>query len=185
MVEINLGTDEYVVLEVRRSLIVFSFQLISYIIGAIIPLLVYAIFSYFIPAFFVGKLAYLASVIYLFIVLNIMYVLAIAFTNYYLDYWVLTNERLVAFEQKKLFSRLASTLNLDKIQDIQIDVRGVINTFLHIGMITVQTASEDKEFILKDAARIEKVKAAITEMYHKKIEEKQSVVINSTEPAEY
>ena len=49
-------------------------------------------------------------------------------------------------DQKGLFSRVVSELELEKIQDVTTDVRGMIPTFLNFGDLFVQTAAEQVRF---------------------------------------
>ena len=67
--------------------------------------------------------------------------------DYYFDIWIVTDQRIVNIEQKGLFSRTTSELELEKIQDISTDVRGVIPTFLNYGDLQVQTAAEREKFL--------------------------------------
>jgi len=71
-----------------------------------------------------------------------------SWTNYYLDLWILTDKRLISVDQKGFFSREVSSIRLDKIQDINIETHGLLNTILRIGTIKVQSAGTDREFIM-------------------------------------
>lgn len=75
--------------------------------------------------------------------------ISVSWTNYYLDAWVVTNQRLFDIEQHFLFTRDISEFRLDKVQDITVLVRGIIPTLLDFGNIHVQTAGRSREFILK------------------------------------
>jgi uncharacterized membrane protein YdbT with pleckstrin-like domain len=70
--------------------------------------------------------------------------------DYYFDIWIITTERVVNVEQKGLFNREVSELNLEKIQDITTEVRGIIPTFLNYGDVFIQTAGEKERFVLAD-----------------------------------
>lgn len=67
--------------------------------------------------------------------------------DYYFDAWIITDRRIVNIEQKGLFSREISELELENIQDITTDVEGVIPTFLNYGDLFVQTAAEKERFV--------------------------------------
>ena len=71
------------------------------------------------------------------------------FTHYFLDAWVLTNQRIVNIKQRKFFSREVSSLFLSRVQDVTTEVNGVLSSFLGIGDIKVQTAAEDIEFVMR------------------------------------
>ncbi|MFA5961386.1 MAG: PH domain-containing protein [Parcubacteria group bacterium] len=73
----------------------------------------------------------------------------IIWIDYYFDVWIVTNERIVNIEQKGLFSRGISELELENIQDITVEVQGIIPTFLNYGNLYVQTAAEKERFIFK------------------------------------
>jgi hypothetical protein len=70
--------------------------------------------------------------------------------DYYFDAWIVTDCRIVNIEQKGLFSRVISELELEKVQDITTDVKGVIPTFLNYGNLFVQTAAEKERFIFRN-----------------------------------
>jgi len=73
----------------------------------------------------------------------------VVWTDYYLDILILTDKRIIDIEQRGLFSREVSTFRLDRIQDITVDIHGIIPTLLGFGDIHVQTAGDDREFIGK------------------------------------
>ena len=74
----------------------------------------------------------------------------IIWIDYYFDVWIVTNERIVNIEQKGLFSRGVSELELENIQDITVEVKGIIPTFLNYGNLYVQTAAEKERFIFRN-----------------------------------
>lgn len=86
-------------------------------------------------------------------------------TDYYLDVWILTDKRLIDVEQRGLFHRKVSSLDLRNIQDIKIETKGLIATFLKFGDIHVQTAGADREFVIREAYNPELVKRQLTEAY--------------------
>lgn len=74
----------------------------------------------------------------------------VIFINYYLDCWIITNERTISTELKTLFSRNVSSISHDKIQDITVEVKGFLQTFLKYGNLQIQTAGEFNKFIFKE-----------------------------------
>lgn len=71
----------------------------------------------------------------------------IRFIDYYLDLWIVTNERIIDIAQNGLFSRMITEFELGRIQDVTTDVRGVLGTVLHFGDLTVTTASSTNSII--------------------------------------
>lgn len=78
--------------------------------------------------------------------------LFIMLADFFLDVWVLTDQRIIAVEQKGLFSRTVSECALSKIQDTSVDTHGFLATILRFGNLTVRTASEHQDFIFKHMA---------------------------------
>jgi len=81
--------------------------------------------------------------------------------DYYFDIWVVTDRRIVNIEQKGLFVREISELHLEKIQDITVDIRGMIPTFLNFGDLLVQTAGKEEKFLFHFIPQPEDVKDLI------------------------
>ena len=88
--------------------------------------------------------------------------LFINLTNYYLDVWYVTSDKLVDIEQRGLFHRDEAALRLENIQDVAIASKGIIQTLLGFGNIRAQTAGERREFIMRNIANPERVKEVIT-----------------------
>ena len=92
--------------------------------------------------------------------------------DYYLDVWIITDRRIVNIEQKGLFSRIVSELELENIQDITSDVKGIIPTFLNYGNLFVQTAAEKERFIFRNIPNPYEVKDMVMNL-QKKFEDKE------------
>ncbi len=91
-------------------------------------------------------------------------------TDYYLDLWIVTDKRIIDIEQKGLFARDVASLRLDKIQDIRVEVKGVIPTILGYGDIHVQSASNVPEFVIRDAPRPYQLKETINKLYDQSLQ---------------
>lgn len=91
--------------------------------------------------------------------------------DYYFDVWIITNRRVVDVEQKGLFSREVSELELEKIQDVTTEVLGVIPTFLNYGNVYIQTAGEKERFVFNNAPNPYRIKDIIMNL--QKQEEKE------------
>lgn len=84
--------------------------------------------------------------------------------DYYLDFWIVTNERIINIEQRGLFSRSVAELKLYRVQDVKAEVRGVMHTVFDYGDITVQTAGEEAHFVFKQVPKPYKVARQILEL---------------------
>lgn len=83
-------------------------------------------------------------------------------TLYYMDMWIVTNRRLIDIDYKAFFDRNIAILRLEKIQDMTVEVSGIIGSLLKFGHILVQTAATDTEFIIDQVADPERLRDAIS-----------------------
>ena len=72
------------------------------------------------------------------------------FIDYYLDLWVITNDRIVDVNQEGLFARTIAELDLYKVQDVTSNIKGFFHTFLNFGDLHIQTAGERSRFHFKN-----------------------------------
>ena len=84
-----------------------------------------------------------------------------AFTRYYLNAWVLTNERIVTIKQRGYFAREVSSVLLTRVQDVTTNVTGMLPSFLDIGNIKVQSAGAEIEFTMRGIPRPEQMRDII------------------------
>ena len=118
-------------------------MMILILLGSVIftPMVLANLTTNFDPALF----AFLQN-LFLLITWMISFILWI---DYYFDVWIITNERIVNIEQKGLFFRSISELKLENIQDVTVEVSGIIPTFLNYGNLYIQTAAEKERFLFK------------------------------------
>ncbi len=97
-------------------------------------------------------------------VLSVWLFAFIEFTDFYLDTWIVTNERIINIEQEGLFHRTASELDLAAVQDTTAEIRGVLQTVFTYGQVFVQTAGERGRFHFKNIDDPEHVKEIVTKL---------------------
>jgi hypothetical protein len=61
-------------------------------------------------------------------------------THYYLDLWIITDRRIIVVDQIHFFNRNVSMFRLERLQDIEFKINGVIPTLLNFGTVQAQTA---------------------------------------------
>lgn len=83
-------------------------------------------------------------------------------TDYWLDVWIVTTERIINTEQHGLFNRVVSEVYLSQIQDITSETKGYLATFLTYGDVFIQTAAERERFQFKNIDNPDDVKIAIS-----------------------
>ena len=59
---------------------------------------------------------------------------------------LLTDQRVIAVEQIGLFSQSVAEFELSRIQDVIVDVSGILSTMMNFGTIKISTAGEHPDF---------------------------------------
>lgn len=138
--------DEVIILFLRRHWFIFLVRLLLiliFIIGLVgIYFLFLALNTNLAESEYYNLLIFGESLATLF-VWNFFFIL---WLDYYLDAWIVTDERIINIEQRGFFTRKISELKLTKIQDVTSEIIGVIPTLLNYGNIYVQTAGEKERF---------------------------------------
>lgn len=94
--------------------------------------------------------------------LMIWLALATVWTNYYLDVWAITTLRVIVVDQRGLFHRTVSSFRLERLQDIHVEVNGIIATMLDFGTIRAETAGHEEDaFVMYGAPQPQDIKSAI------------------------
>lgn len=165
MKEFELEPGEHIVLSVRKHWFLFLAELLPYAILIVIPFALPKLLSlapqsakYALYFDYSTQLARATLGAWLLIVWTGAWG---TFTRYYLNAWILTNDRIVNIKQRRFFNREVSSLFLSRIQDVTTDVVGIIPSLLNIGTIKAQTAGEDVEFIMKGIPRPEMMRDLI------------------------
>jgi hypothetical protein len=161
---------ERVFLILRRSFITYvSFLVIAAIMS--IPLLILAILLIRFPDIFVNEIVNqfitLGGSIYLLFILGL---LLYGFVDYYLDVYIITDERIVDIKQTGFFRREISELHLREVQDVSARVKGFFPTFFHYGDIFIQTAGERENFIFYSVPHPYRVSKKIADLHENQIE---------------
>jgi uncharacterized membrane protein YdbT with pleckstrin-like domain len=95
--------------------------------------------------------------------------------DYYFDVWIITDRRVVNIEQKGLFNRQVSELELLRIQDITTEVTGVIPTMLNYGDVFIQTAGENPRFIFRQVSDPYGIKDTLMSLQKKRSREESQI----------
>lgn len=103
---------------------------------------------------------FIASTLLLFLWLYAFFI----WIDYYFDVWVITDERVLNIEQKSLFTRVVSEVNLGKVQDVTTKVEGFLPTLLDYGDIFIQTAGQEKHFHFRNVGNPDEHKDEIVRL---------------------
>jgi hypothetical protein len=157
----------------RRDFFVLFKKVLFFLLLLILPaLFFYLIVVNFDEFIFQGAISYPLSIIfasfyYIFIWLFFFF----SFIDYYLDVWIITNERIIDIQQRGFFSRIISEQRLYRIQDVTSEVHGLFPTVFKYGNVYVQTAGSKQRFFFNEIPNPEKVRDTIIKLIerHKKI----------------
>jgi len=161
----NHEPDEKVILFIRKHWFLF-FVVFLIIFGIILlPAIVVVVLIRFSPQLFTG------SIVNIIVILSSIYLLflcaafLIGFINLYFDVMILTNKRIIDINQKGLFNRVIDELDLLHVEDVASRVRGMIGTFLDFGIVEIQTAGTERNFIFNGIPNPRKVCRQILTQY--------------------
>jgi hypothetical protein len=143
----KLKSYEHVEMLLRRHPIFLLRNILLFLIMAVAPIAVAFVLQQVVTTLFtnqiflpiviiIGSIYYLASWLFFFSTV----------LDYYLDIWVVTNDRIIAVEQQGLFSRTISEMDLWLVQDVTSEVKGVTATIFSFGLLAVQSAAERARF---------------------------------------
>ncbi|MBP9761072.1 MAG: PH domain-containing protein [Candidatus Magasanikbacteria bacterium] len=164
---INQKPYERVVHVLRRDAITFIPTLLLFAILLIIPLAIYTMIDGLFPLFFMQDTRYALGILAISLYyLSILLFFFHQFIIFYLDMWVVTNDRIIDVEQLGLFSRTISEIDLFRIQDVTADVHGVFATLFRYGTVTVKTASNNSNIIFFDIPKPNEIREELIHLSH-------------------
>lgn len=166
--KIKLEEDEKVLKVIHKHWFVLFMRTFSVIVTAVFPLIGWVILSTLLQTeqspVAVDLSEYLTYFTFFYsawLLFNWM-VLAHMFTDHHLDLWVITDRRIISIDQKGLFRRHVGSFRLEKLQDVNIAIDGIVATFLNFGMVEAQTASgSEEEFRSFNLPQPREIKAVI------------------------
>jgi uncharacterized membrane protein YdbT with pleckstrin-like domain len=156
--------QESVVLFLHRHWYTLVSKISVLLIMSLFPILVLLV---------LGQIILENNLIPLFTFLWASYIMAIWFylfytlTMYTLDYWIITNERVVNNIQHGFFNRRISEVSIHMVQDVSVKLIGMIPTMLNFGLVEIQTAAEIGHFKLEQIPKPQVVKDKIMEIVEK------------------
>ena len=157
---IPLEKDERVILQVHRHWVFLVTHALLLLLVLVFPFAAWWILARL--GVFVGSIGAGASW-----VLTLLWILVVwtmyfkFFTLYWLDVWVITNKRVIDVDYKRLFDRDIAMLRIERVQDVQVRVRGIFGNLLRYGSVNLQSAGTRREFVIDQIRTPEAVRDAI------------------------
>ncbi len=157
--------DEKVISLIRRHWFVLFGFILYLAIMVLLPLFIYAGFDFLFKFPLIGTIR---AVFFFLVGLHLLFTVILSFSvfiDYYLDVWIITDQRIISIEQKGLFNRIINEVRYERIQDITSVVPGLIATYFKYGNIMIQTAAEKERMILKQVPDPIETRRLIAEIY--------------------
>lgn len=171
MNEIRLLPEETIVLKLRKHWMILLRDTVGTALLAFFPLILLAIIQIMAPQFtdFPGYLAFMSFATTLWLLL-IFLALAVIWTDYYLDLWILTDKHIISVDQVSLFNRKVTTLSHERIQEIIVKEENFVQAFFKYGTLDIETASPtDGDATMEGIPHPENVRKAILEQSVKQV----------------
>ncbi len=167
--------DEKILRIMRRDIFILFRKILLSLVMLVLPLVFFALAVNLFPNLMSGSIAHPLAVLgmsayYLFVWLFSFFM----FIDYYLDVWIVTNERIIDVQQKGFFSRTIAEQRLSRVQDVTSEVEGVWPTVFRFGNVHVQTAGEIQRFNFMQVPRPDDVRDFIIKLVERAQEEENS-----------
>lgn len=157
--------EEKIVLVLRRHWLIFFKHFFASFLLAFIPVAGYFLIHRFTQHFsnnqYFPLVVLLVSAYYMFVLVYFY----MGILDYYLDVWIVTNERIINVVQNGMFKRIVAEQNIYRVQDVTAEVNGMIETFFRFGTVSVQTAGTRHRFEFEQVPNPYKVKRYIMKLH--------------------
>ena len=141
---------EIILEEARKHFMVYLLDIIIHTLGCLLFIGLAILASWKVTVF--GS--YIAYIL-IFFVLIFWASFFYAWTKNYLDVWYITNQHIIAIDQKEILTRHEAFMELNRIQDVFFEKNGLLQTWLGYGELKVQSAGTEQEFVLNDVRNVE------------------------------
>ncbi len=168
---IKLEEGEAILYTARKHWFIFSVEILFTLVLAGIPLLFFLVptewyitpLKPFLPGNDTSALFMFSWSLWL---LLLWIIVSVLWTDYYLDVWLITNHRIIDVEQLGMFNRKISDFRYEQVQDVTVEVPGVLATFIDFGTVEIRTASNEV-FSFKGVAYPNLLKEKIMAEHHR------------------
>jgi hypothetical protein len=163
----QLEEDEQILAIIRRHWFFLFKQCFFIAVLILLPLVAFVCIIVLMQTQTVALLgSYLPHIVFLYslwLLIN-WTMLAAIWTDHYLDIWAITNRRVIKINQVTLFKRHVASFRLERLQDLSVEINGIIATLLDYGTIHAATAgNHHEEFKADYLPNPNKIKSVILE----------------------
>jgi len=153
---------EKIIYLLRRDTITFIPQIFLTVVLFAAEYGIYFLLKEMFPQLFIKNISLAFLSVFAFIyTLSVWLFFYTAFVNYFLDMWIVTNDRIIDIAQKGLFSRTIAELDLFRVQDVTSEQHGLFATMFDFGNVFIQTAGKQERFIFHNVPEPHKIREAV------------------------
>ena len=156
--------DEKTVHVARRHKLAFSLEIVFLIIAAILPYVFYTspLFSRFFGIITISDSSFfLIMALYMLWIFFLWMLFFIAWSDYYLDLWIITDGRVIDVRQVSTFKREINSFRLDKITKLEVVRPKGLGKLINYGSLIVTTEGESGGFVIEEVPNPSKVRDMI------------------------
>lgn len=124
-------------------------------------IVVAAVIIFFYPDIVASGLARVVGLGILLLVIAGWHLLFYQLTLYALDYWIVTNHRVLDSQQQGFFAHTVVEAPVERVEDVTTTLNGLIPTFFNFGDVAVETAGAHEKITFKQVPDPELVRATI------------------------
>lgn len=174
----RLDSSEQIIVTIRKHPLVFCLQILVLFFGALIPLVFTVLAPENVRLAFAGLFATGVFLVFAYVIWVLLLWMSafVLWTNYFFDMWVVTNRRIIDIDQRTLFYREITTLMLEKIQDITVEIPGVLATLFGYGTLIIHTAGENKDIVIHFANNPQEAKDKILACQERAVQHRSDFV---------
>ncbi len=167
---INLESGEEVLAMSRRHKFLILLECFSLLLVAVLPPVLYFFVIQNTEVFNFDARAYFPLLTYLYCIwlLGVWTTLFVSWTDYYLDILIITNHRLIITNQKGFWRRSISSFRLERLQEVNVEIDGLLSTLLDFGTLRAETAGHGQDdFHMANLPDPKRLKALIMDAVEK------------------
>lgn len=163
-----LEEGEVLINEIRKHWIVYVQDFFLHAFGCIVFLIVaHYLVSNASAASFLSDLSEYGAMVLVMFVLIFWTSFFYSWTKDYFDVWYVTNEHIIAVNQKELFTRDEAFMELTRIQDVFFEKNGFLSNIFGYGELKVQSAGTEQQFVIRYVGDVEAKAHMIMELRDK------------------
>lgn len=160
-------SNESIYIVVRQHWVILAKRLAVWLILAAALVLAKRVIPDLGPEILSGPLAKLIDIGVQVYILFLVTSLFIIWVLYYLNMYIVTDERIVDVDQKGLFSHHVSELNIEKIEDVTSEINGILGHIFDYGTVYIQTAGTKGRFDFENVPNPGQITKTILHLYER------------------